>query len=220
MQFDAETIITTNYDHLIEQAAEENGEFLQVVSQDLDLPYRKAGKELIKMHGDFEHDNFVLKEDDYLHYHKNYKLIENYVKSLIGTKTVLFVGYSLSDPDVKHIFSWVKEVLDKHFQRAYLIVTGRTSDQSEVEYFRHLGVNLIYATELFDENVIDKNDHSRQLLQTLQYILDDEERQKGIVASLYESLKPFASMNYTYRKSDECRLSGDYTDDRGTHPNP
>jgi len=64
MRFDAETIITTNYDHLIEQAAEENGEFLQVVSQDLDLPYRKAGKELIKMHGDFEHDNFVLKEDD------------------------------------------------------------------------------------------------------------------------------------------------------------
>ena len=91
MQFDAETIITTNYDHLLEQAAEDNGEFLQVVSQDLDLPYRKAGKELIKMHGDFEHDNFVLKEDDYLHYHKNFKLIENYVKSLIGTKTVLFL---------------------------------------------------------------------------------------------------------------------------------
>ena len=200
MQFDAETIITTNYDHLIEQAAEENGEFLQIVSQDMDLPYRKAGKELIKMHGDFEHDNFVLKEDDYLHYHKNYKLIENYVKSLIGTKTVLFLGYSLSDPDVKHIFSWVKEILDEHFQRAYLIVTGRTYDQNEIEYFRHLGVNLIYATELFDENDIDKNDHSAQLLQTLYYILDDEERQKGIVASLYESLKPFASMNYTYRK--------------------
>ena len=200
MRFDAETIITTNYDHLIEQAAEENGEFLQVVSQDLDLPYRKAGKELIKMHGDFEHDNYVLKEDDYLHYHKNFKLIENYVKSLIGTKTVLFLGYSLNDPDVKHIFSWVKEILDEHFQRAYLIVTGRMSDQNEIEYFRHLGVNLIYAAELFDENDVGKNDHSAQLLQTLHYILDDGERQKGVVESLYESLKPFASLNYTYRK--------------------
>ena len=93
----ADTIITTNYDHLIEQSAEDNGVFLQVISQDIDLPYRKAGKELIKMHGDFEHDNFVLKEDDYLHYHKNFKLIENYVKSLIGTKTILFIGYSLND---------------------------------------------------------------------------------------------------------------------------
>lgn len=97
IKFDADTIITTNYDHLIEQSAEDNGFFLQVISQDIDLPYRKAGKELIKMHGDFEHDNFVLKEDDYLHYHKNFKLIENYVKSLIGTKTILFIGYSLND---------------------------------------------------------------------------------------------------------------------------
>lgn len=200
IRFGTETIITTNYDHLIEQAAEDNGEFLQVISQDLDLPYRTAGKELIKMHGDFEHDNFVLKEDDYLHYHKNFKLIENYVKSLIGTKTVLFIGYSLNDPDVKHIFSWVKEILDEHFQRAYLIITGRKANQNEVEYFRHLGVIIIYASELFDEKDIDIKNHSEQLLQTLNYLLDDGEREKGIIDSLYDNLKPFANMNFTYRK--------------------
>ena len=200
IRFDADTIITTNYDHLIEQAAENSGKFFYVVSQDSDLPYRKAEKELIKMHGDFEHDNFVLKEDDYLHYHKNFKLIENYVKSLIGTKTVLFIGYSLGDPDVKHIFSWVKDILDEHFQRAYLIITGRKASQNEIEYFRHLGVNIIYATELFDENDIPFDNHSRQLLQTLIYFLDDEEKQKGIVDSLYDNLKPFAGLKYTYRK--------------------
>lgn len=200
IRFRAKTIITTNYDHLIEQAAENKGEFLYVVSQDSDLPYRKSGKELIKMHGDFEHDNFVLKEDDYLHYHKNFKLIENYVKSLIGTKTVLFVGYSLSDPDVKHIFSWVKEILDEHFQKAYLIVTGRTASQNEIEYFKHIGVNLIYATELFDINKIGLSNHSKQLLQTLNYFIDDEEEKKGIIDSLYDYLKPFDSLNYTYGK--------------------
>ena len=200
IRFGAETIITTNYDHLIEQSAEKNGQFLYVVSQDSDLPYRKAGKELIKMHGDFEHDNFVLKEDDYLHYHKNFKLIENYVKSLIGIKTVLFIGYSLNDPDVKHIFSWVKEILDGHFQRAYLILTGRKENQNEIDYYRHLGLNIIYPTELFGEDQIKFKDHSLQLLATLNYILDDEEKEKGIVDSLYENLKPFVSLNYTYKK--------------------
>ena len=200
IRFDANTIITTNYDHLIEQAAEDNGKFLQVVSQDIDLPYRKADKELIKMHGDFEHDNFVLREDDYLHYHKNFKLIENYVKSLIGTKTVLFIGYSLGDPDVKHIFSWVKEILDGHFQRAYLIVTDRLANQNEIDYYRNLGVNIIYSIELFAEDQINPKDQSLQLLETLNYILDDEEKEKGIVDSLYENLKPFASLKYTYRK--------------------
>lgn len=76
IDFNADVMITTNYDHLLEQAAEESGEVLHIVSKDSDLPY-KRGKELIKMHGDFEHDNFVLKEDDYLNYGQNFRLIKN-----------------------------------------------------------------------------------------------------------------------------------------------
>lgn len=75
IQLNAHTIITTNYDSLIEKAATSALEFIQVISQDKDMPYKKDGKELIKMHGDFVHDNFVLKEDDYLHYSSNFKLI-------------------------------------------------------------------------------------------------------------------------------------------------
>ena len=142
INFNADTIITTNYDHLIESAAEKNRVFIQVISSDVDLPYRQSGKELIKMHGDFEHDNFVLREDDYLHYHRNFKLIENYIRSLIGVKTVLFIGYSLKDPDVKQILTWVSEILNEDIQRAYLIEAGGEYDEFESEYFRNLGVNL------------------------------------------------------------------------------
>lgn len=206
LKFNTDTIITTNYDNLIEQAAEENGEFVQVISQDVDLPYRKEGKELIKIHGDFVHDNFVLKEDDYLHYHKNFKLIENYVKSIIGTKTVLFIGYSFNDPDIKHVFSWVKDVLNEHFQSAYMIVTGKSRNQNEVEYYRHLGINLIYSTELFDEDQIEEKNHTRQLVETLNFLLSDDENNKDSVDILYDYLKPFNSLNYTYRKYVEQAL--------------
>ena len=99
------TIITTNYDHLIEKAAQENGEVMQVVSQDIDLPYSS-----------------------------NFKLIETYIKSIIGSKIVLFVGYSLSDPDIKHIFSWVKEILNQNFQRAYIIVTREEPNELKKDY--------------------------------------------------------------------------------------
>jgi len=163
IEFNTNTIITTNYDNLIEQAAEKKGVFLQVISQDKDLPYRKAGKELVKIHGDFEHDNYVLKEDDYLHYHNNFKLIENYIKSIIGTKTVLFLGYSLSDPDVKQVFAWVKEILSNEFQNAYLIEAKKYYDENESEYYKHLGVNLIYASELLADD-FSKSDPSANLL--------------------------------------------------------
>lgn len=136
LQFETATIITTNYDHLIERAAEANGEFMRVISKDIDMPYRKARRELIKMHGDFENDNFVLKEDDYLNYSHNFKLIETYIKSIIGSKVVLFMGYSLNDPDVKHIISWVKDILKDDFQRAYLILTRVSANNIEREYFK------------------------------------------------------------------------------------
>ena len=51
LDFHTATIVTTNYDNLIELAAEENGEFMRVISQDIDMPYRKSRRELIKMSG-------------------------------------------------------------------------------------------------------------------------------------------------------------------------
>ena len=83
-------IITTNYDNLIEKAFSANGIFLNVVEKDSDLPYAHTDHILIKMHGGFKYNNYVLKEDDYLNYTKNFTLIENYVKALFARYTVLF----------------------------------------------------------------------------------------------------------------------------------
>lgn len=195
LDFNTDTIVTTNYDHLIELAAEDNGEFIRVISQDIDMPYRKARRELIKMHGDFEHDNFVLKEDDYLNYSRNFKLIEIYVKYLIGSKVVLFIGYSLNDPDVKHIISWVKDVLKEDFQRAYLILTKTEPNSIEKEYFKNLGVNLIYGSELVEAKEVT---HSQQLIEVIDYLLIKEPGNK--VDVLYDELKPFEDLNYVYGK--------------------
>lgn len=189
------TIITTNYDHLIEKAAEERGEFLCVVSRDVDMPYRKPKKELIKMHGDFEHDNFVLKEDDYLNYSREFKLIETYVKSILGSKVVLFVGYSLSDPDVLHIISWVKDVLKNDFQRAYLILTKSDPNDIEKDYFRNLGINIIYANELIEEQDLG---HSEQLIEVINYLKGEEKINR--LDELYNELSPLEALNFVYGK--------------------
>lgn len=192
----AETIITTNYDNLIEQASEENAEVRYVISKDHDLPYKNTSRELIKMHGDFENDNFVLKEDDYLQYSNNFRLIETYIKSLIGSKVVLIVGYSLNDPDVKQILTWTKDVLKDDFQRAYLILSGKEKNEIERDYFRNLGVNIIYTSELVDD--WEKKLHTEQLVEVFDYILEDEEEQ--VLDQVYNELKPLQNLNYVYGK--------------------
>ena len=196
--FNTETIITTNYDHLIERAAEDNSQIISVVSKDADLPYRKGGRELIKMHGDFENDNFVLKENDYLEYSKNFQLIENYVKSLIGTKVVLFIGYSFNDPDLKQIFSWAKNILGGDFQRAYLIESGKEYDLNEADYYRHFGINSLYASVQLSKEKYNKNDLTNNLLLMLKWLQTPEESDK--LTAIYNECKCYNQMNYICQK--------------------
>ncbi|MED2032150.1 SIR2 family protein [Bacillus thuringiensis] len=151
-------IITTNYDTLLEEAAIEGGYFYHIVRRDLDLPYDNLNKTIIKMHGDFENKNVVLKEDDYLNYSSNFMLIENYLKSLIATNTVLFIGYSVNDPNFNLIFQWVKSILKNHFQPAYLIESSKEYSRMEHHYYKNRGINIIYYDEikhLQENNVFD-----------------------------------------------------------------
>lgn len=193
IEFNTRTIITTNYDNLIEKAAEDNSEVISVISKDADLPYRKGGKELIKIHGDFENDNFVLKEDDYLSYSRNFKLIENYVKSIIGTKFVLFLGYSFNDPDIKQIFSWAKDILDGDFQRAHLIEAGIEYDSNEADYYKNFGINVLYAS-LQLKTEFNKSDLTLNLLNMLKWLLAEDKLAK--LDQLYDDLKSFQFMNF------------------------
>lgn len=143
-------IITTNYDHLLEDALRDKRRYYQVICEDGEIPYHYSSHEIIKMHGDFEHNNFVLKEDDYLNYSEHFRLIETYVKALIARNTLLFVGYSLNDPDVKQILSWVKNVTGPHFQRAYFLDAFHPYDICTLNYYRNLGINIIYSDKMYE----------------------------------------------------------------------
>lgn len=113
-------IITTNYDNLIETELNENNEY-DLVTKDEELAYSKSKKMIIKMHGDIENRNVVLKKSDYDKYEQNFPLITTFVKSLFTTNTVLFIGYSLNDINVKNIMKWISDILNEDFRKVYLV---------------------------------------------------------------------------------------------------
>lgn len=102
-------IVTTNWDTLLEDAARKYGYVYDTVASDKDLGASRQDRKIIKMHGDFKSKNIVFKEDDYLGYRDNYPLIESYVRSLIFTHTMLFIGYSYNDVNIKEICYWIRE---------------------------------------------------------------------------------------------------------------
>jgi hypothetical protein len=149
-------IITTNWDTILEKTIENNAYIYDVVSSDKDLVKSTLQKKLIKMHGDFKKHNIVFKEDDYLNYQFNFPLIENYIKSILSTHTVLFIGYSYNDINLKHIMKWLQNY-SKVSPPRYLICFKQNSTQE-----KYLANHNITALELNDTKLsLLSNDYKK-----------------------------------------------------------
>lgn len=187
-------VITTNYDDLLEKAFVNNGEFLDVVQKDTDIPFCKNSRMIVKMHGGFTHNNFVLKEDDYLNYSRNFTLIETYIKALLAKNLILFVGYSFNDPDTKQIFNWVKSILGDNFQRAYYLDASNNYDFHTINYYKNFGINVIYLSVL-EKNSFNEKAVFDNTIRLLEFIINDEE-EKDLVYKIYQASRHLKDLNY------------------------
>lgn len=140
-------IITTNWDKLIDDAIEKTTNIYDIIVNDNELVKSVNNSKYIKMHGDFEHDNFVYAESDYLNYSINFPLIENFLKSIFSTHVVVLLGYSFNDMDLKQIVSWVKDN-SKERLPIYMITTS-TKDAAELNYLGKYGIK---AFQICDTN--------------------------------------------------------------------
>ncbi len=146
-----EHILTTNYDDLLEQVIKKESLPFSVVSKDKEFPYALNTNLLVKVHGDLNDTDIVLKEDDYLDYSLNHPLIEAFLKSVFASKVVLFVGYGFSDINLKMIVQTVRNILGKDFQNAYLLSVEKNLHPTQREYLKNKGINVI---NYFDTEVV------------------------------------------------------------------
>ena len=139
-------IITTNWDTVIEKAIDDEMALYDIVRNDVELINTTLNKKLIKMHGDVEIGNIIFKEDDYLEYSQKFPLIENYVKSILSTNTVVFLGYSYNDINLKYITKWIQNS-SKVRPPAYMIVFKE--DKIQEKYFKNHGISVLNITDKY-----------------------------------------------------------------------
>lgn len=181
ISLEPECIITTNYDHLIEDVNNPNASKYTVIKKDNELLYKTGNRYVIKMHGDIDDvKNIVLREDDYLNYSQNHPLLETYIKSLLIDKTFLFVGYSLNDNNLKLIMSYidyfVKETNVTGRTPHYLAVSGISNKVKNRKYWKNKGVDLVDLEKITDEMISNvdckslENKTAKRLYTFLNYI--------------------------------------------------
>lgn len=121
--FHFKTIISTNYDHAIEQCYGDN---CTVIADNNDVSNgnnRRNKTILIKIHGDFEHrSNMILTTEDYnkLYQGEMNTPIWNFVKNELSTKDILFLGYGYNDGNIDSILN----CMERHIlnpRKAFLV---------------------------------------------------------------------------------------------------
>lgn len=129
-----DTICTTNFDFLIEQTLNEKHiPFSMVVSEErLPISTHERTK-LIKLHGDFNHpERMVITEYDYDTYVDKNKILSTYISNLFITKTLLLIGYSFDDSDIRTLWQIIGSRLGKLSTPAYVVLV----DASPIEIAR------------------------------------------------------------------------------------
>jgi uncharacterized protein YutE (UPF0331/DUF86 family) len=137
-------IITTNFDFLLEKAYDKNGRANRPIVDEEQLSIRdrisdpKKDTEILsvlKLHGDLHHPNrLVVTEEDYDIFLHKYPLLSTYVSYLLMSRTPLFIGYSLDDPDFRQIWQIIGNRLGQLRRRGYAILVNPSKlDQAKYE---------------------------------------------------------------------------------------
>ncbi|MBA1259867.1 SIR2 family protein [Pseudomonas oryzihabitans] len=110
LQMDPKTIVTTNYDELLEKNFEhfshgnEAHSICDHKSSKLVTDLRSPIRSIVKMHGCITNpSDVVLDRSSYFKAKKNNPGLFSTITSLMTVNTVLFLGYSINDPDIQLI---------------------------------------------------------------------------------------------------------------------
>ena len=138
-----DTICTTNFDFLLEQTLTAKLIPFSTIITEERLPINIHEKtKLIKLHGDFNHpEKMIITEEDYDSYIDRNKVLSTYVSNLFITKTLLLIGYSFDDTDIRTLWQIINDRLGKLNMPAYVVLVD--ANPIEIARFERRNVKVI-----------------------------------------------------------------------------
>ncbi|MBU0473817.1 MAG: SIR2 family protein [Bacteroidetes bacterium] len=116
-------VFTTNYDTLLERAAEKILQYrYDTVLNTEDLVYSSKPR-IIKLHGSFPSERpFIITEEDYRKYPKEFAPFVNTVQQSLLENTLCLIGFSGDDPNFLKWIGWIRDNLGReNSPKIYLI---------------------------------------------------------------------------------------------------
>jgi hypothetical protein len=135
-------VITTNYDTLIERAFSEAGKRCGTIVQEDDLT-RMQDVNVVKIHGCVTHlDTVVITEEDYYRWLISDSEIKTLVRLWFLQRPVVFIGFSLSDPNLRQLYYGLRLRFGKALQVAYAVFKERL-DNYDMRFIEEQKIKII-----------------------------------------------------------------------------
>lgn len=136
-------VFTTNYDKLFDLAARGGFRLHDVTSRTVGADLRLGEPVLVRLHGYTDAmDQVVLTRTDYAKVTRTGRDVFDVLRSLSLTSTVLFIGYSLEDPDIQLVLQEVGR--SGPSPEAHFMLAPEPATASRIEVFREsFGVSVL-----------------------------------------------------------------------------
>ena len=136
-------VFTTNYDTLLERAADAvTSRRYHVVASQEDLVNSNDVPRIIKLHGSFpSHRPFIITEEDYRTYPVKFAPLVNTVQQSLLENVFCMVGFSCEDPNFLKWIGWIHDNLGKSSSQKIYMISVATIPEAKVKL-------------LFEQNII------------------------------------------------------------------
>ena len=136
-------VFTTNYDTLLERAADTvTSRRYHVVASQEDLVNSNDVPRIIKLHGSFpSHRPFIITEEDYRTYPVKFAPLVNTVQQSLLENVFCMVGFSCEDPNFLKWIGWIHDNLGKSSSQKIYMISVATIPEAKVKL-------------LFEQNII------------------------------------------------------------------
>lgn len=138
-----DVIYTTNFDALLEDACDQEKIKCRTISRpnQISLFEGRPTINIIKMHGELPDLEIVFTKKDYESYESNHDAIVAHLKGLLTTKTVLFLGYSLQDPNFQQIKQMIEKMMGTSVRKSYIVLLN--ADKTKVLEYEKMNLHVI-----------------------------------------------------------------------------
>jgi NAD-dependent SIR2 family protein deacetylase len=116
------TVISTNWDNLLEQACQLDFD-MKTILHDTTLPYLGGHKAVvIKYHGSVDRAaSLVVTDQDAQDFLDGQRGVVTKLQAVMQENTIVFIGFSLSDHDFRRIHYEVRRICGRHGRRWFLV---------------------------------------------------------------------------------------------------